>query len=549
MRSGRSLALTTLVSALLTLAVAGPMQAKDDILDPTATPLVDLVATLGGDQVVPGPGAADTGTGWAEVVIDAAVGSLCWTISWEGIDDPITAAIRAGAPGVAGASLVDLSDVLTGGCLDALDTATLEAIGADPASYYVELATAAYPDGAIRGQLAEVKPVSFVTVWALLSDAAVLPDAGDPTAGGWIQLDIDVGGGALCAWWGTTGLDDATAAGLHAGAAGTIGDLVAALPLPNGAEPCQTGLDPVTLQAIVDDPAAYYVEVSTGAFPAGAARGQLSFDPPPPPPCSAPTVCDGALGAGDYEFYGFSRTLFFTLADEWLAANSGMGFSLQDVNGTLSVLGFVGLGAADSCGSSTIEVGTAPDALADFLAAHPALEGVTRSSVTIGFLPAIQLDATVVVPDGCGTPNLLLLTFGSGGTDPGSGGAGAELAASLTGDGFIVTSGDRVRLFLVDVDGGMAVFALAAPVGDGFDSLAGHAQSVLDSIAWGPALTPGDGGGGEPGAEAGGDDRGNGLPNTAMAPSAPPLMAGVLLLLVGLAGPWSSRRRHGSQIG
>lgn len=60
------------MSALFTFAVTGHILATDPSVDPSATPMSDLVATLTGDQVVPGPGAVDTGSGSAEISIDAS---------------------------------------------------------------------------------------------------------------------------------------------------------------------------------------------------------------------------------------------------------------------------------------------------------------------------------------------------------------------------------------------------------------------------------------------------------------------------------------------
>ncbi|MDH4334443.1 MAG: CHRD domain-containing protein, partial [Chloroflexota bacterium] len=554
MNSRRALNVAIPFSVIFILAMTGPAMA----VGPEGPVTTELSVRLSGDQVVPGPGAIDAGSGSGYVMIDTDAGTMCWSISWDGIDEPTSASIHAGPAGEVGAGVIDLADPLSDGCLESLDPATLDAIVADPSAYYLELVSAAYPGGAIRGQLEAFEATNYVIAWAVLSGSSVLPDGGDPVAAGWVELDIEAASGTLCVWWAVTGLDDATVADVHAGAADAVGDAVLVLPLPTanpgepppdggagtdpGVEPCQTGLDAAVLQAIADDPASFYVDVHTPAYPGGAVRGQLSLEPPPPPPCEAPAVCDGVLAAGAYEFYGFSRVLFFTLADEWLATSSGVGVSLADGHGLLSFAVFNGLGAADACGTSVTEIGAASGVLADWLAAHPALADVTVAAVTIGGMPALQLDATVAVPDSCGTGELLLFpSYGSvepGGGD-GSGGPGDETSngvvtqALLGNDGFSVADGEHLRLVIVDMDFSVAVIALTAPEGEGFAALALHADGVLDSMTWGPEPVRGDGGG-DPTAEAGGE---GGLPDTAMAEVEPTIPLGALLLVAaGLAG-------------
>ena len=564
MNPRRALRVAILFSVIFSLAITGPTMA----VDPAAPVITELSVRLSGDQVVPGPGAIDAGSGSGYLMIDTDTGSACWSISWDGIDEPSSAAIHAGQAGEVGVSLIDLADPLSDGCLENLDSATLDAITADPSAYYLELASPAHPDGAIRGQLEAIEAANLVIAWAVLSGSGVLPDGGDPVAAGWVELDIEAASGTLCVWWGVAGLDDATAADVHAGGADAIGDVVLVLPLPTTAkpsepppdggvgidpsgEPCQTGLDPAVLQAIADDPGAYYVDVHTPAHPGGAVRGQLTHEPPPPPPCEAPAVCDGVLAPGDYEFYGFSRVLFFTLADEWLAANIGAGVSLADGRGLLSFAVFNGFGAADACGTSVTEIGSTSGVLTEWLAAHPALADVTVVATTIGGMPAVQLDATVTVPDICGTGELLLFpSYGSVEPEPGGGDGSAGQGdgtsgdtvaqASLGDDGFSVSDGEHLRLVVVDLEFGVAVIALTAPAGDDFAALAEHAEGVLNSIAWGPEPVRGDGGGGDPTAEAGGE---GGLPDTAMAEVEPKIPLGALLLVAAALAGARSRVR------
>lgn len=128
-----------------------------------------LTTVLTGAEEVPGPGDTD-GDGVAIVDVDAATESLCYFVFATGIDAPAAAHIHEGADGVAGPVVVTLttptgSDPYTSDdCAEAgdydlaasgdADIATLLAdIEANPANYYVNVHNAAFPGGAIRGQL------------------------------------------------------------------------------------------------------------------------------------------------------------------------------------------------------------------------------------------------------------------------------------------------------------------------------------------------------------------------------------------------------------
>jgi hypothetical protein len=117
-----------------------------------------------------------------------------------------------------------------------------------------------------------------VGYFPVLTGAEEVPGPGDPDGDGLAQIDITPADGSVCATWDILGIDPATAAHIHAGAAGVSGAVVVTLPTPaadgTGGD-CVSGLDEATLQAIVDDPDAYYVNVHNDAFPDGAIRGQL----------------------------------------------------------------------------------------------------------------------------------------------------------------------------------------------------------------------------------------------------------------------------------
>jgi len=94
-----------------------------------------------------------------------ALGSanVCWDITYNGIDGtPLAAHIHAGAAGVngpivvpaAGVSFTNLGPNSTSGCMDT-NAAAVEAIMAASSNFYINVHTAAFPNGAIRGQLSE----------------------------------------------------------------------------------------------------------------------------------------------------------------------------------------------------------------------------------------------------------------------------------------------------------------------------------------------------------------------------------------------------------
>jgi CHRD domain-containing protein len=102
---------------------------------------------------------------------------------------------------------------------------------------------------------------------------------GDPDGTGSAQITLNVGHATVC--WATTVANitlPATASHIHEAPVGRAGPIVVPLSAPDAsghASGCTTA-DPELIQAIVDHPEEYYVNVHTTDFPAGAIRGQLS---------------------------------------------------------------------------------------------------------------------------------------------------------------------------------------------------------------------------------------------------------------------------------
>lgn len=116
-----------------------------------------------------GVGDAD-GFGVATVLIDNTALTVSWAILANNIDFPLSGAhIHAAPAGVNGPVIVDFNASLTGSQLADPDLASITPVTA--ANFYVNLHNAAFPAGAIRGQLQYVGtalPVPEPETYALM---------------------------------------------------------------------------------------------------------------------------------------------------------------------------------------------------------------------------------------------------------------------------------------------------------------------------------------------------------------------------------------------
>ena len=121
---------------------------------PALAATTKLQTAMTGAAEVPGPG-SDKAKGDAALTFDTDKNQVCYTLHASGADTPTMAHIHKGATGVAGPPVVTLAAPATGqseGCAPVAADA-LAAILASPSDYYVNVHTAAFPKGAIRGQL------------------------------------------------------------------------------------------------------------------------------------------------------------------------------------------------------------------------------------------------------------------------------------------------------------------------------------------------------------------------------------------------------------
>lgn len=118
---------------------------------------ITLHATLSGKNEV-GSKAPRAGSGSATITITMSTGKLCYSLKVSGFRLPATAAhIHSGRAGKNGPVSVPFasapgSNGRSVGCTT-VKAPMLKGIAAHPTSYYVNVHSAAYPAGAVRGQL------------------------------------------------------------------------------------------------------------------------------------------------------------------------------------------------------------------------------------------------------------------------------------------------------------------------------------------------------------------------------------------------------------
>jgi hypothetical protein len=151
-KHARFLVILVALAAVVGLTTAGTVLAADPTFDATLQ---------GGAAEIPGPGDAD-GSGTANIHFHMATREVCWNITVTNIAPATASHIHTGGAGASGGVVVGLdTDGFTGssvGCVTADPAADLQAIVDNPAAFYVNVHTADFPAGAVRGQLAAALP-------------------------------------------------------------------------------------------------------------------------------------------------------------------------------------------------------------------------------------------------------------------------------------------------------------------------------------------------------------------------------------------------------
>lgn len=258
-----------------------------------ACPRTILSATTGGTALrVTLTGEAETpagdpvATGEAVVRLRSGQGQLCYTLEAENLGVAAAAAhIHRGGASEAGPIVVPLrtpgADGAARGCVS-VSRALVSQILANRALYYVNVHTAQFPGGAIRGQLAGTSSDSvgrLITVTlngAAECNAAGTCNLGDPDGAGTTVFRFRPG--QVCYRVRVQNIRlPSVGTHIHRGARTSAGGIVVQMNAPDAtgvASGCTTATQTL-IDEILANPAGFYNNVHTTDFPAGAVRGSL----------------------------------------------------------------------------------------------------------------------------------------------------------------------------------------------------------------------------------------------------------------------------------
>jgi hypothetical protein len=192
--------------------------------------------------------------------------------------------------------------------------------------------------------------------------------------------------------------------------------------------------------------------------------------------CDPGVICSGLLAPGDYTSTSTGATITFTLTgSEWTgdADTPGRGFALfsEDPGGVavITVAPWAGVVFSDACvPDQTTTIGTGPAELMGVLTALDGAQADSPADVTVGGLPALELNLTIDAP--CADSGGRLWVFQSTG-----------------GDSFNFRGGTQARIYAIDAGSVTVVIAIEA-VGDVDDeALLAKAEAIIATMTIEPA--------------------------------------------------------------
>ncbi|MGF7236542.1 MAG: CHRD domain-containing protein [Frankia sp.] len=283
-----------------TSSPAATQKPASQTVDPSASKIpLFLTADLSGAHEVQVAGKPRVGdpNGHATAKVEIQNNKITFSFQWSGISAPTMGHIHEGADGVNGpvrvpffTTAMPTTATAATGSVTISDSTIANGIRSNPAGYYVNLHTAEFPGGAVRGQLVPaghpldmLNGVSLSWKHAFLAGSQEVHVAGKPPVGdphGHAAAFVRLGASSIdysFVWVGVT----PTLGHIHQGKAGVNGSVVVPLfmtPVPSGVFALSGtvgNVDPGLIEKIRKRPTDFYANLHTAKFPGGAVRGQL----------------------------------------------------------------------------------------------------------------------------------------------------------------------------------------------------------------------------------------------------------------------------------
>jgi hypothetical protein len=263
-------------------------------------PSAFFAAQLSGKNEVPAPGGPAVGDpqGRGVALVKIKGDRVSFSVSFSGIKAPTLGHIHEGKAGVNGPVKITLfgsalpdTTRAAAGSVTLTDAKLAKTIRTNPAGFYVNLHSAEFPGGAVRGQLKSLnKRVDVLSVVkgggfrALLDGGQEVPAANGAAVGdrnGHAVSFVRARGTTVDYSLAWVGIGAPTLGHVHQGKAGVNGPVKVNLfttPVPetifalSGSAP---GQDAQVVKDIRKNPKGFYVNIHTAEFPGGAVRGQL----------------------------------------------------------------------------------------------------------------------------------------------------------------------------------------------------------------------------------------------------------------------------------
>lgn len=252
-----------------------------------------IAVTLSPLETWPVPQSTATGAG--ELTFDLLSGAVTGGVTVEGIEATL-AHIHQAIAGTAGPVIVDFAqsaadpnlwEPVAGGMLTAEQVNALL-----DGQLYVNVHSAAYPAGEIRGQ---IRPTNIQVVHTPMTGDEVVP-AVSTEASAVAATTVNAAAGTATVHINSIGVEDASQAHVHAAAAGETNSEARLELTKDPADPAHWLLEAAAVDAndrTTFEENGWYADIHTPANPGGELRGQITPNPAPPtPPPPAVTLAE-----------------------------------------------------------------------------------------------------------------------------------------------------------------------------------------------------------------------------------------------------------------